>query len=77
MEEEVLKMNCKHVEIHSKGPCQGTISTRAVRNEDNQRNFKKAASEFRIRLGASHRQQNDTMIENKHHTQNPPCSLIL
>jgi len=51
------------VEVHSNGPCQGTISAPAVRNEDNQRNFEKAASEFRIRLGTSHRQQKDTMTE--------------
>jgi uncharacterized membrane protein len=77
MEEEVLKMNCKHVEIHRNDPCQGTISAPAGRNEDNKRNFEKAASEFRIRLGASHQQQKDAMTENKHHTQNPTCSLIL
>jgi hypothetical protein len=39
------------VEVHSNGPCQGTISASAGRNEDNQRNFEKATSEFRIRLG--------------------------
>jgi len=65
------------VEVHRNGPYQGTISAPAGRNEDNQRNFEKAASEFRIRLRASQQQQKNMMIENKHQTQNPSFSLIL